>query len=113
MQMGFASWVGAYFGPDNPAGLDGPGVVVAAFCCGAVAGGAFAVVMIVLRSRFRDNIRTAGEILTDLRLFAGVDPRRAADRAQARRARWVKLPYGIPLCVGFLLYLGYVLVLPR
>ena len=37
---------------------------------------------------------------------------RADDQqAQERRGRWVKLPYGIPLCVGFLMFLLYRLVL--
>ena len=35
----------------------------------------------------------------------------ATKQAQERRSRWTKLPYGIPLCVGFLLYLLYMLVL--
>ena len=46
-----------------------------------------------------------------LQLFASGQGVQATKRAETRRGRWVKLPYGIPLCVGFLLYLWYVLVL--
>ena len=30
-----------------------------------------------------------------------------ADKANARRPRWHRLPYGVPLCIGFLSYLAY------
>jgi prepilin peptidase CpaA len=51
------------------------------------------------------------EIMSDLQMFASGQGTSAMKRAQDRRQRWVKLPYGIPLCVGFLLYLAYVLSL--
>ncbi|MBX9579318.1 MAG: prepilin peptidase [Gemmataceae bacterium] len=111
MQMGFGAWAGAYFGAGGPGTPSGPGVVVAAFCAAAVVGGLFGLVMIVLRGRFRENARTVAEIMVDLRLFAGGQAGLAARRAKERRSRWVKLPYGVPLCVGFLLYLWYALVL--
>lgn len=111
MQMGFGAWAGAYFGAGGE-GLPGwLGAVVAAFCVAAVVGGLFGLVMIVLRGRFRENARTVAEIMVDLQLFAGGQGKLAARRAKERRTRWVKLPYGIPLCVGFLLYLWYALVL--
>jgi prepilin peptidase CpaA len=118
MQMGFGSWVGAYFGTGATtvaAGLDfklnGLGVVFWAFAFGAIIGGAFGLIMILIRRRFGENKSMVAEIMTDLQLFASGRPAQAAQRAEERRKRWVKLPYGIPLCVGFLLYLGYVLVL--
>ena len=67
--------------------------------------------MILIRRQFKQNASTLGEILMDLQLFASGQAVQAAKRAEQRRQRWVKLPYGIPLCVGFLLYLWYVLVL--
>jgi prepilin peptidase CpaA len=111
MQMGFGAWAGAYFGAGGPGTPGWPGVVVAAFCAAAVVGGLFGLVMIVLRGRFRENARTVAEIMVDLRLFATGNVKRASLRAKDRRSRWVRLPYGIPLCVGFLLYLWYALVL--
>ena len=111
MQMGFGAWAGAYFGSAGPTGLHALGVVFWAFCFGAIVGGAFGLIMIVIRRQFNKNANTVGEILMDLQLFATGSPGQAAKRAEARRDRWVKLPYGIPLCVGFILYLSYVLTL--
>jgi prepilin peptidase CpaA len=118
MQMGFGSWAGAYFGTGattaaaDMGNLHALGVVFWAFAFGAIAGGVFGLAMILLRRQFKQNASTLGEILMDLQLFASGQSVQAAKRAEARRQRWVKLPYGIPLCVGFLLYLWYMLVLP-
>jgi len=118
MQMGFGAWVGAFFGNGSTteaAGLDfrlhGLGVVFWAFAFGAIIGGLFGLIMILIRRRFSENRSMVSEIMTDLQLFASGRPAQAAKRAEDRRKVWVKLPYGIPLCVGFLLYLGYVLIL--
>jgi len=111
MQMGFGAWAGAYFGIGGPTGLHGLGVVFWAFCFGAIAGGVFGLAMILIRRQFKQNAGTLGEIMMDLQLFATGNPLQAAKRAEDRRDRWVKLPYGIPLCVGFLLYLWYMLIL--
>lgn len=111
MQMGFGAWAGAYFGVEGPTGLHGLGVVFWAFCFGAIAGGVFGMAMILIRRQFKQNAGTLGEIMMDLQLFASGNPLQAAKRAEDRRSRWVKLPYGIPLCVGFLLYLWYMLIL--
>jgi prepilin peptidase CpaA len=109
MQMGFGAWVAAYFGSTNPAGLHGLGAVFWCFCFGAVVGGAFGLIMILLRRNFRQNAGMFREIMGDLQQFGSGNVSAATRQAQERRTRWVKLPYGIPLCVGFLLYLGYVL----
>lgn len=111
MQMGFGAWAGAFFGAGGPGSPSWLGVVVAAFCVAAVVGGLFGLIMILIRGKFRENARTVSEIMVDLQLFASGRTKTAARRAHERRGRWVKLPYGIPLCVGFLLYLWYALVL--
>lgn len=117
MQMGFGAWVGAYFGNGATTSAVGMnafntvGVVFWAFALGAIAGGAFSLVMIVLRRNFSDNLRMVRDIFTDLYLFALGQTALASQRAQDRRQRWVKLPYGIPLCVGFLFYLWSAMVL--
>lgn len=111
MQMGFGAWVGAYFGTTNPAGLHALGVVFWAFCFGAIAGGLFGLVIILLRRQFKQNAGIVREIFNDLQLFGSGQVSAASKQAHERRARWTKLPYGIPLCVGFILYLLYMLVL--
>jgi prepilin peptidase CpaA len=117
MQMGFGAWVGAFFGNGATTAAAGGhplhalGVVFWAFAFGAIIGGAFGMVIILIRRRFRENRSMVAEIMTDLQLFATGRPAQAAQRAEDRRKVWVKLPYGIPLCVGFLLYLWYMLIL--
>lgn len=117
MQMGFGAWAGAYFGSGATTAAAGMnhfnalGVIFWAFALGAIAGGAFSLVMILLRRKFSDNARMVRDIFTDLYLFFTGNAALASQRAQDRRRVWVKLPYGIPLCVGFLFYLWAALVL--
>jgi prepilin peptidase CpaA len=118
MQMGFGAWVAAFFGTGAttelaglPFRLHGLGVVFWGFVFGALAGGAFGLVMILMRRQFGANRNMLSEIGRDLKMFAAGNLSEASKRAEDRRKIWVKLPYGIPLCVGFLLYLGYVLIL--
>lgn len=117
MQMGFGAWAGAFFGTGATTAavgmhpLHGLGVVFWAFVFGAVTGGVFGLAMILLRRRFGANASMLKEIGGDLKLFAAGNTGEARKRAVERRRVWVKLPYGIPLCVGFLLYLGYMLIL--
>ncbi len=117
MQMGFGAWAGAYFGSGattaaaGGASLHGMGVVFWAFCFGAVVGGAFGLIIILLRRQFGQNAGIVREIMSDLHMFGTGQVSVASKRAHDRRSRWTKLPYGIPLCVGFLLYMAYVLLL--
>ena len=102
MQMGFGSWCGALFG----AGV-GASVVLWAFCVGALVGGVFGLVMMIARRQFGKNKENFVAIMGDLQTLMAEGPSKAAERANSRRASWVRLPYGVPLCVGFLGYLWY------
>jgi prepilin peptidase CpaA len=102
MLMGFGAWVGAFFG-----GQDAVEILIWAFALGAIVGGVCGLVMMVLRRKFRKNLSNFREIAVDLKVLATVGPSAAAARSQSRRPGWDRLPYGIPLCVGFLGYLGY------
>jgi prepilin peptidase CpaA len=101
MLMGFGAWVGAYFGTDAIE------IVLYSFCLGAVVGGLCGIVMMLIRRKFRNNLNNFREIAVDLKVLATVGPGAAAARSQSRRPGWDRLPYGIPLCVGFLGYLAY------
>jgi prepilin peptidase CpaA len=79
-----------------------PAVVVWAFCLGAIIGGVLAVGMMLVRGQFRNNLSNTREILGDL---FGFGVTRAPDKAAQRRPRMHLLPYGIPLCLGFISYL--------
>ena len=106
MTMGFGSWIGVYFG-----GELGAQVLLWSFAIGAIVGGIFGLVMMIARREPHKNLANTKEIFTDLKVLAteGVAP--AAARAQSRRPGWWRLPYGVPLCVGFLGYLWYSLML--
>ncbi len=100
MTMGFGSWIGAFYGTQ-----EGPWIILYAFCAGAIVGGVIALAMIVVRGRYRDNTQHLREILADVLKLQAVG--QAAAKANARRPRWHRLPYGVPLCIGFLGYLVY------
>src|ERR1700730_16974499 len=60
MQMGFGSWIGAFFGL-----WQGCNIIFYAFCAAAIIGGVIALFMIVLRGRFKQNTRNTREIVGD------------------------------------------------
>jgi prepilin peptidase CpaA len=99
MQMGFGAWVGAFYGYPQA-----PWILLGAFCVAAVIGGVLALGMILCRGQLRRNLTNTRAILTDL--FAA-GPGKAADKAAERKPSMHLLPYGIPLCLGFISYLVY------
>ena len=68
-------------------------------------GGIIAAGMIVARGQFRRNLDNTRRILGDLVHAGGVGKVAANAR---RKPRMHLLPYGIPLCIGFI---GYLVVL--
>jgi prepilin peptidase CpaA len=102
MQMGFGSWVGAMYGSQ-----EGPYTIAIAVCCGMLVGGAMGLVMMLLRGNLHKNVRNFREIFKDFQILASAGPKYAAERARTRRPSWHRLPYGIPLCVGFVGYIVY------
>jgi len=109
MQMGFGAWLGAFFGRGHEAfgGHDALMILVYAFCAGVIVGGVFGLVIMVLRRSLGTNASNFREIFTDLKVMVTLGPTAAAQRANSRRGSWVRLPYGVPLCVGFLGTLAY------
>lgn len=100
MQMGFGAWVGAYYGART-----GLWIVVYAFALGAVIGGVIALGMMLVRGDFKRNAANARAILGDLtraESFGEVN-----ENAAKRKPTLHLLPYGIPLCLGFISYLVY------
>jgi len=98
MQMGFGAWVGAFFGLG-----EGLKVVFYAFCAAAVIGGILALAMIVVRRQFQRNLENTREIVADLLNAPGLGA--ISDKAARRKSRLHLLPYGVPLCLGFVGYL--------
>jgi prepilin peptidase CpaA len=100
MTMGFGSWVGAFYGIAGNALW----IIFYAFCAGTIVGGVIALGMIVVRGQYRRNAGHVKEIVGD---FFTSNLGELADKANRRRPRWHRLPYGIPLCIGFVGYLLY------
>src|SRR5260221_7409452 len=109
MQMGFGAWLGAFFGNGHASfqNHDGLMILVYAFCAGTIVGGVFGLVIMVARRKLGKNVSNTKEIFTDLKVLVTVGPKAAAERANSRRSSWVRLPYGVPLCIGFLGTLAY------
>jgi len=105
MTMGFGSWIGAFYGFGGDATPNGMWIIVYAFCAGAIIGGVIALGMIAIRGNFRQNADNVKEIVGDLFTSSGISE--VADKANRRRSRWHRLPYGVPLCIGFVGYLVY------
>ncbi|HKI33139.1 MAG TPA: A24 family peptidase [Gemmataceae bacterium] len=100
MQMGFGSWVGAFFGL-----WPALGVIWWAFAVAVLIGGVIAAVMMAVRGQYRRNLANTREIVGDWLGAKGVGE--VAEKAAVRKPRLHLLPYGIPLCLGFVGYLVY------
>jgi prepilin peptidase CpaA len=100
MQMGFGSWVGAFFGL-----WPALAIIWWAFAVAVLIGGFMALVMMAVRGQYRRNIDNTRAIVGDWLGAKGVGD--VADKAAARKPRMHLLPYGIPLCLGFVGYLVY------
>ena len=101
MQMGFGAWAGAFFGLD-----EGLKTVLYAFCAGAIIGGILAVIMILVRGDLKRNLANTREIVGDLLKTPGLGA--ITEKAQRRKPRLQLLPYGVPLCLGYVGYLFFV-----
>jgi prepilin peptidase CpaA len=106
MTMGFGSWIGAFYGVNTGADVDATSIIFWAFCWGVMVGGVIGLGMILARGQFRQNAQHLREILGDMFKSSGIGE--IADKANNRRPRWHRLPYGVPLCIGFLGYLSYI-----
>ncbi len=100
MQMGFGAWLGALFG-----WRDGFWILLCGFCVGAVVGGVIAVGQMLWRGELKQNLANAYSILSDLKTSASVHE--VAERAAERKPHLQLLPYGVPLCIGFVFILGF------
>jgi prepilin peptidase CpaA len=98
MTMGFGSWLGAFFGI-----VDGWQHIALGFCAGVIVGGIIALVMIAIRGQYRENLQNTQGILLDL--FTAGSISKISAKAKERKPRWHRLPYGVPLCIGFVGYL--------
>ena len=101
MTMGFGSWIGA-----STASATGADIIFWAFFTGVLVGGVIGLGMILARGQFRQNAQHLREIVGDMFKSSGIG--QIAEKANNRRPRWHRLPYGVPLCIGFPGYLAYI-----
>ena len=111
MQTGFGAWVAALYGSH-----EGLWTIVYAVCAGYIIGGILALGMIMLRGQAPQSQQCPRDLSAICRVLVTMGPGAAHQRAHQRRTTWHRLPYGIPLCIGFvgtLIYLHWVQRLNR
>jgi prepilin peptidase CpaA len=107
MQMGFGAWIGSFYGLSATEGHPGAlEILFWAFCLAVVIGGVLALGMILVRGQIWKNLQNTRTILSDLFTSSGIGD--VAGKAAKRKPRMHLLPYGIPLCIGFVSYLIYI-----
>jgi prepilin peptidase CpaA len=77
-----------------------------AFAVSVILGGAIALAMIYFKKTVFLNIENAKEIIHDLHTSASLGE--IAEKAKARKPSLQLLPYGIPLTIGSLAYVAYI-----
>src|SRR5204862_494418 len=101
MQMGFGAWIGSFYGLTRTEAHPGAlWIVFWAFIVAAILGGIIALGMILLRGQLRTNLANTRAILGDFVGSKGITE--VADKAAQRKPRMHLLPYGIPMCLGFI-----------
>jgi prepilin peptidase CpaA len=100
MTMGFGSWIGAFFGLQGWLCL---WVILISWCAGLLIGGPIGLVMMAVRGEYRKNLDNLRVMFMDLVTVGSIG--KIAERNAERKPGWHKLPYGIPLCLGFVGYL--------
>jgi len=86
---GVGAWVGAT-------------VTFYAFCVSAVVGGVIALVMILVRRRWKHHRDQFTAIVTEILTIR--DPNKLSAMAAERKASMMLLPYGIPIAIGTIGY---------
>ncbi len=100
MQMGFGAWLGALYGMQ-----DGFWILLAGFCVGVVAGGVIAIGQMLWRADLKQNLANFYSILSDLKTAGSFEE--VNKRAAERKPHLQLLPYGVPLCIGFVFILSF------
>ena len=76
-----------------------------AFCVGAIVGGVLAVLMVVVSKTWDHHHQQFWKIFNEIMTIR--NPEKLAEIAATRKDTMRKLPYGIPLTIGALLYFAW------
>lgn len=101
MQMGFGAWVAPIYGLDH-----GFTIILWGFAFGAIIGGVISAIMIWWSGSYHQNVKNLSDILSDFAKAKG-NVADIHDKAMARKPRLQLLPYGVPLCIGYLAYVAW------
>jgi prepilin peptidase CpaA len=85
--------------------IAGPKAWIAIFLITAIAGGAIALVLIAAKGRMRRTLRNVGILLRELAHFRA--PHRVEEELDVTSAKGLRLPHGLTIAVGTLIYLAY------
>jgi prepilin peptidase CpaA len=102
MQMGFGSWIGAFFGKEL-----GTTILLYGFVVSVLVGGVLGLILMVFFRQGSQGLGNIRDVALDLMTLKSMKD--VQDRAKERKKGQILLPYGIPLCIGFLSYLYYYL----
>jgi prepilin peptidase CpaA len=80
-------------------------IVFYSFCVGAVVGGVIAVIMIATSGEGRKHFNQFFFLINEITTVR--DPEALFDIASDRKSSMRLLPYGIPMCIGTLIYMGF------
>lgn len=100
MQMGFGAWVAPIYGWE--AGFE---IVLWGWIFGVIVGGFISAIMIWWSGSYKQNAKNLGNIVSDWVNAKGIGE--VHDRAMARKPTLQLLPYGVPLCIGYLAYVAW------
>jgi len=76
-----------------------------AFCLSAVVGGVMAVAMVLMRGKWGHHKTQFMAILTEILVTR--NPEQLAQTAADRKPTMMLLPYGIPICIGSIIYFAW------
>ncbi len=97
MQMGFGAWVAPIYGWER-----GFEIVLWGWIFGVIVGGVISSIMIWWSGSYKQNARNLTNIVSDWVNAKGIGE--VHEKAMARKPTLQLLPYGVPLCIGFIAY---------
>lgn len=99
MQMGFGAWMATIFGYET-----GWTIVFFSFCVGALVGGVIALLMVWWYGSLSQNKENLRAIFQDW--VSSKSVKEVGAKAAERKKTLRLIPYGVPLCIGFISYLA-------
>jgi prepilin peptidase CpaA len=85
--------------------IAGPAAWLAIFIVTAIVGGAMALLLIATKKRMRRTLKNVGVLLTELVHLRA--PHRAEEELDVTGSKGLRLPHGLTIAVGTLMYLAY------